>query len=233
MSTAERHASVPVRDAQSVAFELAALGALLPKFAHDCNNRLTVILSCLDLLGEMQVEDADLKEVFALADDAARQLASEVSTLLGLARRPCAPPEALDAGAFVEGLVDWMRRADGARVEFAGRQPATTPTLIVADRDGLLAVLLCVHNLAISRGAHEVRVDASIVDQVAPGNDDLTSRAGRHCRLVCRWSGAEVEPDRHEFRALVVYLQALRGRVDVATGPDTELRVELNLPVID
>jgi hypothetical protein len=229
MSNAEPDRSVPARDAQSVTFELAALGALLPKFAHECNNRLTVILSCLDLLRETAGNDSDRQEMFTLANDAARLLASEVHTYLGLGRQPCAPPEPLDARRLEDDLVERMKQLGGAHVEFAGHDPRAAPARIVADREVLLAVLLCVHSLATTRGARQARVESSIFDHPSSEHAERL-RTGLHWQLRCRWSGAEVPPDRHEFQALAVYAQALRGRAETLADR-SELRVDLALPI--
>ena len=67
--------------------ELAAVGSLTAPFAHTANNRLTVILSCLEMIGDTATPPEDRLKAVALADEAARRLTTDMNALLAAARR--------------------------------------------------------------------------------------------------------------------------------------------------
>src|SRR4051794_38935808 len=85
--TRDRDDAATLGDALRHLHEPAAIGALMTLFAHAANNRLTVILSCLDVLGSPGVPDADLREALELARGASEALTADLADLQAANRR--------------------------------------------------------------------------------------------------------------------------------------------------
>src|SRR5512144_959412 len=78
----------------------AAIGTLMAMFAHAANNRLTVILSCLDVLGATGLAATDAQAALELARGASTELTRELAALQAAMHRHEPEPgrvELLDA----------------------------------------------------------------------------------------------------------------------------------------
>lgn len=224
--------------------DAAAMGALTASVAHAGNNRLTVILSCLDLLHAGNVDAEDLRMALDLATGAAQQLATDFGRLLANTRRPATRPDALDLRQALVGA----QRLDALLHESALSLDADVPDGLWVDleRDALVAALLRVLLLARRCGAAAVQVSGDELDVAAR---TATLRKGRYCRLTIELAEAQLpaallmavepghvterldEPLGLHLAALEAYVSAARGQVLVSEASDTDAtRVEVYLP---
>jgi hypothetical protein len=224
--------------------DAAAMGALTASVAHAGNNRLTVILSCLDLLHTGNVDADDLRLALDLATGAAQQLATDFGRLLANTRRPTMQPEAVDLRLALAGA----QRLDALLHETAMSVDAQVPAelWVDLDRDALVAALLRVLLLARRGGASAVRASGDDLDIPAR---TAALRKGRYCRLSFELVEARLpralrtvvepghvverldEPLGLQLAALEAYVSASRGQVLLSESTDADsTRVELYLP---
>ena len=225
--------------------DAAAVGALTASVAHAGNNRLTVILSCLDLLHAGNVDGEDLRLALDLATGAAQQLATDFGRLLANVRRPTVAAETVDLGLGLVGA----QRLDVLLHETALQVDLDVPAglLVDVERDGLVAALLRVLLLARRCGATSVHARG---DEMELAARTQTLRKGRYCRLTIdlvhgRLPGSLLttpteaghavarldEPLGLQLAALEAYVATVRGVVKVSEAPDADAtRVELYLP---
>ena len=225
--------------------DAAAMGALTASVAHAGNNRLTVILSCLDLLHAGNVDAEDLRLALDLATSAAQQLATDFGRLLANVRRPTTAPHTLDLGDALAGA----QRLDALLHETTLTVEIEVPGRLLVDLDGdvLVAALLRVLLLARASGAAAVHVSG---DDLDVKTRTATLRKGRYSRLSIDLVGvrlpaalrtAPVEPGHVverldeplglQLAALEAYVTAARGHVIVSEAPGADVtRVELYLP---
>ena len=231
-----------VRDALRSLLESAAAGSLMGSVVHAGNNRLTVILSCLDLLNGANVADEDLRSAIALASGAAQQLADDFATLLGGVRRRAPPAGTVELGAA-------LQRARSLDAVLHGRAlpgpcDVADGVEVGADPDQLVATLLRLYVFARRRGAGAVRVRVRALEVEARSADRPYLRKGRYAHLEFALEGAELppalsrppaeyghvvgrlaDPDGLEFAAIEAFTGALRGHLQATTAA-----VELFLP---
>jgi hypothetical protein len=229
---------------------LAALGSLMLAFAHDGNNRLMVIMSCLDALSLDTLDEAERREALALATGASRQLADDLAALLTGARGQVAQTcriELTDALHSAIELYGFMtQRATPVTVDIAA-----TPWLR-ADPTQLQPALLRLLLGAERLGATAIRVSIATFDQSALVDELPQLRHGQYAGIDFECVGASMpqrlvragsapvhaldllrDPDGLEFAAVEAYAQALRGALHVlgAGGPEAQPRVRLLLPL--
>lgn len=225
--------------------DAAAMGALTASVAHAGNNRLTVILSCLDLLHAGNVDGEDLRLALDLATGAAQQLATDFGRLLANVSRPTGQSGTVDLAQGLAGA----QRLDALLHETALPVDHHVPAGLLVDleRDALVAALLRVLLLARRCGATAVHARG---DDVEIATRTPALRKGRYCRLTLdllqarlpaalRTSPVEPghvvarldEPLGLQLAALEAYVGTVRGLVMVSEAPDADAtRVELYLP---
>ena len=97
--------------------KMEAVGQLTGGIAHDFNNMLAVVVGGLDLAKRRLTVEAD--EVSRHIDNAmegANRAAALTRRLLGFARAEPLLPEAIDAGALIQGMSDLLDRTLGERI---------------------------------------------------------------------------------------------------------------------
>ena len=94
---------------------MEAIGQLTGGIAHDFNNLLTIITGNHELL-EMELEDAEQKDLLARANNAALMGARLTNRLLTFARRRRLDPVVLDLNEQVLGMAELLRRTLGETV---------------------------------------------------------------------------------------------------------------------
>jgi len=97
--------------------KMEAVGQLTGGIAHDFNNMLAVVVGGLDLARRRLTVEAD--EVGRHIDNAmegANRAAALTRRLLGFARAEPLLPEAIDAGALIEGMSELLDRTLGERI---------------------------------------------------------------------------------------------------------------------
>jgi hypothetical protein len=224
--------------------DAAAMGALTASVAHAGNNRLTVILSCLDLLHAGNVDADDLRLALDLATSAAQQLATDFGRLLANTRRPTMQSGTVDLRQALAGA----QRLDALLHESALSLAMDVPNglRVELEHDALVAALLRVLLLARRCGATAVQVAGDALDVPAR---TTTLRKGSYCRLSIELVEAQLpatfrtavepghvverldEPLGLQLAALEAYVSAARGQVLVSEAPDADAtRVELYLP---
>ncbi|HET9695129.1 MAG TPA: hypothetical protein VFP48_12170 [Steroidobacteraceae bacterium] len=235
-----------VREALGDLLDQAAVGSLLASAAHAGNNRLTVILSCLDLLGAAGIGDEDLRAAVGLATGAAQQLANEFSSLLEAAHRNAPPAQAVDLGEALRRvrILDRLLHGDTVALECV-----VAPGLEVdVERESLVAALLRLVVLARRRGVQSIRIGGGVFEVEARSADHPSLRRGRYCRLEFELAGVswpqplprrttdagEVvdrlgDLDGLEYAAVEAFVAALRGQASTTSKPGVT-RVVLYLP---
>jgi PAS domain S-box-containing protein len=94
---------------------MEAIGQLTGGIAHDFNNLLTIITGNHELL-EMELEDAEQRDLLARANNAALMGARLTSRLLTFARRRRLDPVVLDLNEQVLGMAELLRRTLGEAI---------------------------------------------------------------------------------------------------------------------
>ena len=94
---------------------MEAIGQLTGGIAHDFNNLLTIITGNHELL-EMELEDAEQKDLLARANNAALMGARLTNRLLTFSRRRRLDPVVLDLNEQVLGMAELLRRTLGETI---------------------------------------------------------------------------------------------------------------------
>jgi hypothetical protein len=239
------------RAALRATLDTAAIGSLTASVAHSGNNRLTVILSSLDLVQAGNVDQEDLRRALDLATEAVQQLAADFARLLATVRGPAIRDGSADLGQAFAGA----RRLDALLHDTALAVDVDVPAGLFVDltREALVAALLRVLLLARRCGARGVQVSGGAVDVPARTVGPPALRRGRHCRLTLDLAGARLppalrtgpveaghvverldEPLGLHLAALEACVNSARGQVVVREAPDADAtRVELYLPASD
>ncbi len=100
-----------LREAQ----KLEAVGRLAGGVAHDFNNLLTVVLGNLELV-RSGVDPAEIDELLAASERAARQAADLTRQMLGFARRQPLQPAVVDLNALARESLALLRRSIDPRI---------------------------------------------------------------------------------------------------------------------
>jgi hypothetical protein len=225
--------------------DAAALGALTASVAHTGNNRLTVILSCLDLLHADNVDPDDLRLALDLATAAAQQLATDFGRLLANVRHPATRPGPVDLGQ----VLAVAQRLDALLHETPLPIEIEVPEGLLVDLEGDVLVGALLRVLLLARRSDAVAVHCSGEDLDVTARTG-TLRKGRYCRLVMDLVDARLpaalrtapvepghvverldEPLGLQLAALEAYASAARGHVMISEAPEAGgTRVEVYLP---
>lgn len=229
--------------------DTAALGSLLRSFAHAGNNRLTVILACLDVLDSADLNDEDKRAAVRLALGSARQLADELALLQAAGRRDTRERRPRNIAAALEQtqrLQDLLGGERPLRMSFEA-----SPDLTVECEDGRLELALlrlCLFARRRQATALHVRGVALELETRDPRLPSL--RPGRYCQLEFRFDGATLppvlcealaehghvayrlrEPDGLEFAAVEAFAASQQGLARASSAAEAVPVVELILPV--
>lgn len=224
----------------------AALGSLAGSFSHGVNNRLTVVLSCLEMLKDSACLDPEAGRAVDLAFDSANRLVGDVRALLaGTHRQPVATQEVV--------MADAVSAAARTFVAIAGMSPslrvAVPPGLrVVADFGQLRSALVRLFWLARRREAAAVEVTGFEWSVAARLPDQPMLRKGNYGCLDFGFAGKPLaarllrpgsehgnvldrllEEDGLEFAAVENFATRARGLLvaDGAAGDATRLRLYL------
>jgi hypothetical protein len=228
--------------------DFAAVGSLTALVAHGANNRLTVILSCLDVIGSAGLHDQDSREALELANGAARRLADDMTALLAGVRRQSPQVCLVPLAEAVGTACDVFRRLPGAALEIAVTVPSCLE--VPADPDRLVAALLRLLSFGRRRHATAIAVNGWTIDVKTRAAERPALREGRYCCLEFELVGASLtetllrthpEPghvlerlldaDGLELAAVESFVAAQRGQLMVSGGAGANPRMQLVLPV--
>lgn len=229
--------------------DTAALGSLLRSFAHAGNNRLTVILACLDVLETTGLADEDQRAAVRLALGGARQLADDLALLQAAGRRDTRerqPRSVAAALSQTQRLQDLLGGERPLSMSFE-----TPPDLTVECEHGRLELaLLRLCLFARRREATALHVRGLELELVERDPRRPSLRPGRYCQLEFRFDGATLpavlcealaepghvscrlrEPDGLEFAAVEAFAAQQRGLARASIDGTTAPVVELILPI--
>ena len=126
--------------------KMEAIGQLAGGTAHDFNNLLQVIMSNLDLLSHMLVEQDQGQILVDNALKAVRRGARLTQQLLSFSRRQALHPEIVHPAALIRGMLEMLERTLGEDIELDATIEERLPAIIV-DPHGLENALL---NIAVN-----------------------------------------------------------------------------------
>ena len=229
--------------------DLAAVGSLTALFAHGANNRLTVILSCLDMIGMAGMPAEDTGKAVELANGAARRLAGDMSALLAGARRQVAQPEVVQLRESVRRASNTFKQLPGAELQVLAEVADGLDVLV--DPDRVEAAILRVLSFARRRGACAVTLTGEeILIESRPSKRPML-RKGRYGRLDAELVGATLserllridpepghvtdrllDPDGLELAAVESFVIGLRGQLEMIADSGANPRIRLYLPLV-
>ena len=172
--------------------KMDAIGQLTGGVAHDFNNLLTPIVGSLDLLRRRTLDDDKAQRLISGAMQAAERAATLTQRLLAFARRQALKPQAVDAGALIEGLADLLKRSIGPTVTIGLELPRHLPPVQVDPNQLELALL----NLAINArdampGGGKLTITAS--STVADARNLLDLEPGGYVRITATDTGTGMD----------------------------------------
>ena len=118
------------REALFQSQKLEAIGQLTGGVAHDFNNLLMAVLGSLELVRKRLPYDPAVSPLVDNAIQGAQRGASLTQRMLAFARKQDLKLEAVDLAYLVRGLLEFLRRTIGGRVEIINRLPATLPRVL-------------------------------------------------------------------------------------------------------
>ena len=227
--------------------DLAAVGSLTAPFAHGANNRLMVVLSCLDMIGTEGSSSEDSSKAVELANGAARRLADDMSALLAGVRRQLSQPQRLQLSDAVMRARRTFAQLPGPELAIVSKVPAGLEVHVDADR--VEEALLRLMSFARRRGASKVAITGAQITIEARTAAPPMLRKGRYCRLELELIGATMterllraspepghvtdrllDPDGLELAAVESFVVGLRGHMLASGGAGESPRVALYLP---
>jgi hypothetical protein len=217
-----------LRDALQQLQGPAALGTLVPLFAHAANNRLTVILASLDLLDQVDLGDSDLGETLRLAREAGRELGADLAALQATSRGRAREPSTVAVADAVTAALDLVELAAARRPVIDVDVPADL--CIVAEPGALDLALSRLLWLGVRSRAASLSLRASRIEIPARTSGSPALRAGPHVRIMLRLEGVSPpaawvratthagyvverleDPDGLEFAAVEAFATSTRG----------------------
>jgi len=114
-----KNAEEALRQAQ----KMEAVGQLTGGIAHDFNNLLAVIMGNLELVPQSGVDAGEASEFIDVAMGAAQRGAELTNRLLAFSRKQAMHDESVNLLELVNGMVDFLFRTLGSRIEFDVRGP--------------------------------------------------------------------------------------------------------------
>jgi signal transduction histidine kinase/ActR/RegA family two-component response regulator len=115
-----KNAEEALRQAQ----KMEAVGQLTGGIAHDFNNLLAVIVGNLELVPEHGADAGETAELIELAMGAAERGAALTNRLLGFSRKQATHAESANLLELAEGMVEFLLRTLGSRIEFDVKGPS-------------------------------------------------------------------------------------------------------------
>ena len=174
--------------------KMEAVGQLTGGIAHDFNNMLAVVVGGLDLARRrLSVEADEVGRHIDNAMEGANRAAALTRRLLGFARAEPLLPEAINAGALIEGMSDLLDRTLGERITIETRV-AFDAWPVWIDPLQLENALL---NLAVNardamEGAGTLRI---VVDNVVLKRGEIGEAGpGDHVRIAVTDTGCGMTP---------------------------------------
>ena len=217
-------------------------------FAHRGSNRLSVILTCLDMVATPELPAQEREEALRLALAASRCLADDLGVLLAAARRPPSQLRPTD----VAGAIHVASRLHDFEADQVLTVTVDMPAAMQVDAEPmqLETALLRLLLLATRHGAAAVAIRARRVEFSARSDAQPGLRAGQYVGLEIEFIGASLppgllrardepdhvlerlrEPDGLELAAVEAFVQSLRGKLVTGRGPGEEARLSLYLPL--
>jgi CheY-like chemotaxis protein len=208
-------------DCQAEKFEI--VGRLTGGIVHDFNNVLTVIIGCVEILGEAVADRPELAAVAGLVAEAAARGADLTSYLLAFARGQPSRPRDVDVNALLVEAARLLRPALGGQIEIC-TIPARDVAHVWLDPGELMTVLL--------------RLAVIARDAVPDGGklvlESRSAEAGG-VTITVKLSGAGISADdqRRTFADLSLardFARRAGGRIEVYRQAGRETSVEIHLP---
>jgi hypothetical protein len=240
-----------LHEALGATYHAAAVGSLLTSFAHAGNNRLTVILSCLEVLEAAGPGDDDQRAAVRLALEATHKLADDLGALLAGGRGDQRGRERLLVHAAARRAL-LVRQAFGERTSLPVTLDVPDDLAVDVEPGSLETAVLRLCRFAERRGATALAVRGAAVT-IQPRDPLRTAlRAGHYCRLEFGLEGAGSlpralleppaepghvatrlrEPDGLEVAAVEAFAWSLRGLARAAHPAESDRPcVELYLPL--
>jgi CheY-like chemotaxis protein len=208
-------------DCQAERFEI--VGRLTGGIVHDFNNVLTVIMGCVEILGEAVADRPELAAIAGLIAEAAARGADLTSHLLSFARGQPARPREVDVNALLIEAARLLRPTLGGQIDIC-TMPASDVAPVWVDPGELMTALL---HLAVS--ARDVMPDGGKLIF-----ESSNAEAGG-VTITVKLSGSEISADdqRRTFADLSLasdFARRASGRIEVYREPGRETSVEIHLP---
>ena len=238
-----------LRNAFAAQQEVAAVGSLTAAFAHGANNRLTVILSALDVIEAAGLPDDDARTAATLANGAALRLADDMRSMLAGVRRHMLQPRVVELHDAVASAQQLFRQLHGGvqvvadiplgltvQVDPERLATALLRLLAFAQRRGSAAV-----NLTGSHQRVDVRADETpplrkglyICLDVEMVRGTLTERLVQASQEPGHVLDRLLDPDGLELAAVEAFAIALRGQLVAQRWSMANPRVQLYLPATE
>jgi len=208
-------------DRQARRFEI--VGRLTGGIVHDFNNVLTVIMGCIEILGEAVADRPELAAIAGLVTEAAARGADLTSHLLTFARGQPTRPRDVDVNALLVEAARLLRPTLGGQIDICAT-PAAEVAPVWVDPGELMTVLL--HLAVIAR------------DAMPDGGKLVFASSNAEAggiTIAAKLSGSEISVDdlRRTFADLGLagdFARRAGGRIEVYREPGRETSVEIHLP---
>jgi len=115
------------REALFQSQKLEAIGQLTGGIAHDFNNLLMAVLGSLELVRKRLPYDPRISPLVENAIQGAQRGATLTQRMLAFARKQDLKLEAVDLAHLVRGMLEFLRRTIGGKVEIINHLPAALP----------------------------------------------------------------------------------------------------------
>jgi two-component system cell cycle sensor histidine kinase/response regulator CckA len=236
-----------LRNALAAQQDIAAVGSLTAAFAHGANNRLTVILSSLDVIEAAGLANDDARTAATLANGAALRLADDMRSMLAGARRHLLQPRIVELHDAVASARQLFRQLPGGVLQVVADVP--TGLTVRADPERLANALLQLLSFAQRRGASAVNLTGAHRQVEVRGAERTLLRKGSYICLdveMVRGTLSErlvqtspepghvldrlLDPDGLELAAVEAFATALRGQLVAQRWSTADPRVQLYLP---
>jgi two-component system cell cycle sensor histidine kinase/response regulator CckA len=191
--TEQRALEEQLRQAQ----KMEAVGQLAGGIAHDFNNLLTAMLGNLSLIKMRHATDEPTHTLAATAEQAGLRASELTRQLLGLSRRNCHNPQALDLRVTVGEVLGLLQHTADPRIRWSVDLPPNLWT-VRADPGQMNQVLM---NLALNacdampEGGRLTFKAKNVTLEEADRRMHLNARPGEYVRLRVRDTGPGIPPE--------------------------------------